>query len=218
MSPTIRLSPITPTHVQLNTDGQAPVTGHTPSTASHIPPDGLPPRTAQVAGARPRFRLPGGIVPGQRPDPLNIQDPRNLDMLGIGTVLVAGIVKACSDFNLPTLSDETLEGMNRYINHLIKEAKCSQNHVLIAGSYLNRLPLRVKGELQGERLITGCVMLAMKYGNDVTYSPDVWSDKTGFSKAELMEIERSILQGLDHDMSVGDVGPEPSHPTATSRP
>lgn len=160
-------------------------------------------RRTPPAVPKPRFSVRANVGPG--PNPLDIQDPRNLCVVGSSRALVEGIVRRASK----PMSAELVATVERYAYLVLDTLQIDQTHVLMARRYLERLPANVLSGLGSIKLVAGCLMLAMKYGNDQQVAPREWSRVTGIRVVDLMGIERSILKGLQWDVSVGDVGPAP---------
>lgn len=103
------------------------------------------------------------------------------------------------------LADPVLRAADFRAQMLIGRLKLKQPVILIARDYLLRLPRELHARETPSSLVTGCLMLAVRYGNDVdrVYT----GDAGGYGRTDLLEmkrLEREMVQSLDYRLSVGD--------------
>jgi ankyrin repeat protein len=143
----------------------------------------------------------------------DIRDKGNLRERGSASRLIEASNRICVTEGVgQPLSPEEAKELYVLLRKWVSPLKVSQAHVLMAESYMQRLPKQLWQELPREELLAGCLMLADKYGNDRSYSVRSWGKVTEIPAARLVEIELKIFTHLGFDASVGEVRPWPIKP------
>lgn len=143
-------------------------------------------------------------------DSNEIQNRRNLRRWGDSEVLVQGLGKIREGRGLSAPRAKKARALTDAMTHLIGELGINQTHVLMARRYIDRLPKELLLKFSDKQLAPGCLLLAVRYGNEAghTWPTRKWADITSALSKDLLHTQMSILKALEFNLSVGEVGPE----------
>lgn len=88
-----------------------------------------------------------------------------------------------------------------YVQHVANRANISTNILKAAFSYLEKIPPGNQPHTEKQLTFATSVMLAHKYLEDSTYSLVSWSRGLGYDKKTLGEMERNMLNELNHNLT-----------------
>lgn len=161
---------------------------------------------ASVARAQPQVPPTQHSVAAAH-DCNDLMDARNLRIAGRTDLLIDASERICEAKGAPVpiaapLKPSEATELRAFFKSVIGSAAISQTHVLVAKTYMERLPRAAWQEMPRKELIAACLMLAHKSLNDDSYKGSGWEFITEIPKEKLMDNELKIMKQLNYDIGV----------------
>ncbi|MGN6667708.1 MAG: cyclin family protein [Trinickia sp.] len=137
----------------------------------------------------------------------DLMNERNSRIAGQADLLITVSERICEAKGAPVLIAAPLKPseateLRAFFKSVIGSAMISQTHVLVAKTYMERLPRAAWQEMPRKELIAACLMLAHKSLNEDSYKGSMWEFITEIPKEKLMDNELKIMKQLNYDIGV----------------